>query len=306
MRSHLSSAALSRGARIRKLLSLKPSILPGTGRTLVFPRYFSASSTPTDDFTAKVTNFGGASTDFDNNQGFQAPDQSLFTDSVSFPSEEAVVSAVPVDVPAVDVDVDVSEVAAAVVQELGNHPTHLIIRLIENIHLTAGLPYWETIMVTTIALRFCLFPLAIYTIQNASRMPHAKPKIQKLQEEFQNHPDMMTDPNLQQEFRRKMTQLLQREKVNPIRGIVSPLFQIPIFLSMFFGLKEIGTFLPGMTTGGTLWFTDLTACDSYYIFPVINALGFLLMIEIGMDGLPPNPEMDRFKNVSQVKITEKV
>ena len=46
----------------------------------------------------------------------------------------------------------------------------------------------------------------------------------------------------------------------------------------------------------------LTAVDSFYIFPVINALGFLLMIEIGMDGLPPNPEMDRFKNVSAISL----
>ena len=148
MRCRLSSSALSSSARFRKLLLSKPSTFPGAEGKLLLPRFFSASSTPTDDFTAKVTNFGGAVTDFDNNEGFQAPDPSLFLDSmrpdITSPIDETIVSAVPADV---------ADIAVAVVQELGNHPTHLIMRLIENIHVTAGLPYWETIVVTTIALR---------------------------------------------------------------------------------------------------------------------------------------------------------
>ena len=130
-------------------------------------------------------------------------------------------------------------------------------------------------------------------------MAHAKPKITALQAEFTNHPNM-SDPALQQEFQRKMSQLLKREKVNPVRSIIFPLIQIPMFISVFFGLRQIGEHLPGIATGGTLWFTDLSATDAFYIFPVLNAMSFLVMIEIGMDGLPPNPDMERFKIVSTV------
>lgn len=29
---------------------------------------------------------------------------------------------------------------------------------------------------------------------------------------------------------------------------------------------------PGLSTGGTAWFTDLTACDPYYALPLISAV----------------------------------
>lgn len=302
MRSLVNSSTLSNGLRLHRKLLMKSSCCskPGLNGTYLLPRLFSGSSSQSDD-TAKVTNFGGSFPDFNSDGKSEGFEQLTFPDAVQPDNVahvdktlSAVLDAIPTEA---------ADIAVAVTTELGNHPTHLIMRLIENIHLAADLPYWQTIVVTTIALRIILFPMAIYTIQNASRMPHAKPKIQKLQDEFTNHPDMATDPNLQVEFRRKMTQLLQRENVNPVRGILSPLCQIPIFLSMFFGLKEIGNFLPGMTTGGVLWFTDLTATDAFMIFPVLNALSFLLMIEIGMDGLPPNPDMDRFKIVSTAHTT---
>lgn len=34
--------------------------------------------------------------------------------------------------------------------------------------------------------------------------------------------------------------------------------------------------------GGTLWFTDLTAADPTFIFPVVTAASFLAMIEVSM------------------------
>lgn len=297
MRCRLHPSTLASGLRFQRKLLLKASCYKKSSTVSSFcqSRFFSGSSSQSDD-TAKITNFGGPLPDFDSDEKFEGHGQSAFPNPLQpdeLPPADSALASVLDAIPT-----EATDIAVAVVTELGNHPTHLIMRLIENVHLTADLPYWQTIVVTTIALRIILFPMAIYTIQNASRMPHAKPKIQKLQDEFTNHPDMATDPNLQIEFKRKMVQLLQREKVNPVRSILSPLCQIPIFLSMFFGLKEIGNFLPGMTTGGTLWFTDLTATDAFMIFPVLNALSFLLMIEIGMDGLPPNPDMDRFKNVS--------
>ena len=299
MRSLVNSSTLSNGLRFHRKLLIKASCRrkPGSNSTYQFPRFFSGSTSQSDD-TAKVTNFGGTFPDFDSNEKSEVFEQPIVHVAVQ-PDNISHADTGVLDT----IQTEAADIAVAVATELGNHPTHLIMRLIENIHLTADLPYWQTIVVTTIALRIILFPMAIYTIQNASRMPHAKPKIQKLQDEFTNHPDMATDPNLQVEFRRKMTQLLQRENVNPVRGILSPLCQIPIFLSMFFGLKEIGSFLPGMTTGGALWFTDLTATDAFMIFPILNALSFLLMIEIGMDGLPPNPDMDRFKIVSTAHTT---
>ena len=40
----------------------------------------------------------------------------------------------------------------------------------------------------------------------------------------------------------------------------------------------MGQNFPGLTTGGAAWFTDLTAADPTYIFPVITSLSFLVRI----------------------------
>jgi hypothetical protein len=51
--------------------------------------------------------------------------------------------------------------------------------------------------------------------------------------------------------------------------------------------------------GGALWFTDLAAADPYCIFPIITAGTFLVMIEVGADGMQQQTadQQAMFKNV---------
>lgn len=291
IRRRLSSFALSQSAKSSWKTSSLATGYRSPGYSL--HRYFSAPSNQNEDFTEAATVFADFSQDGNDSDSFPFSVEQSFSDSVSIPVSPEIVT-ITTALP------DSIEVATAVTSVLGHSPPHLLIRLLENVHLLAEIPYWETIVVTTIALRIFLFPIAVYTVKSASRMAHARPKIQNLQTEFQNHPNCL-DPELQTEFRRKMSQLLAREKVNPVRSLLFPIIQIPMFISFFFGLKEMGQFLPGAVTGGTMWFTDLTATDPYFIFPVINALTFLVIIEVGVDGLPSNPDLDRFKWVSLLR-----
>jgi len=43
-----------------------------------------------------------------------------------------------------------------------------------------------------------------------------------------------------------------------------------------------------------LWFTDLAAADSTMVLPVLNAVSFLMMIELGADGMASS-DQDKFK-----------
>ena len=43
-----------------------------------------------------------------------------------------------------------------------------------------------------------------------------------------------------------------------------------------------------------MWFTDLAAADSTMILPIANAVSFLLMIELGADGMASS-DQDKFK-----------
>lgn len=293
MRRVFPSLLRSRSARLAWTRASKSSEYKNLAVTgFSKPRYFSSSSSQDDLSTSGETSFPeipafpvetdpfNFTTDPNYFNDSAVPENSIVLDGV-----DAVTAAAPI------------EAVVSVASELGYSPPHLVIRLIENVHLMAEIPYWETIVVTTIALRIFLLPVAIYTTVSASRMAHARPKIIHLQTEFQNHPNVL-DPAAQDEFRRKMTQLLEREQVNPARTIIFPFLQIPILISFFFGLRQLTEHLPDAVTGGTMWFTDLSATDQTYIFPVLNALSFMAMIEIGTYGVPINKDVERFKWVS--------
>ncbi|PIO54904.1 hypothetical protein TELCIR_23721, partial [Teladorsagia circumcincta] len=40
---------------------------------------------------------------------------------------------------------------------------------------------------------------------------------------------------------------------------------------------------PGLSTGGTAWFTDLTIADPYYALPLISALTMGLVTRVGIE-----------------------
>lgn len=59
------------------------------------------------------------------------------------------------------------------------------------------------------------------------------------------------------------------------------MFQMPIFISVFIGLRAMATLpVASMATGGVLWFTDLTIPDPYYILPILTSLTMLATIEV--------------------------
>ena len=63
-----------------------------------------------------------------------------------------------------------------------------------------------------------------------------------------------------------------------------------VFSSMFFGLRGMA-YLPveSLTTGGALWFTDLTAIDPYIILPLMTAGSLFISIKLGADGVDRMP-----------------
>lgn len=171
--------------------------------------------------------------------------------------------------------------AAAVV---GFSPSHVIMQIIDQVHLLVGVPYWEAIILTTLGLRVIMLPMAISSVQNAAKMGALRPAIQAIKDRQAKHPSG-DDPSIRSRFDAETRQLFTSNKVNPLKSIAMPLIQLPIFLSLYFALRDMGIYFPEFSTGGEFWFYDLTAADQYYIFPAVNALSFLIMIEIGADGI---------------------
>ena len=162
-----------------------------------------------------------------------------------------------------------------------SHPFDGVCHLLEYIHTAADVPYFGAIMLCTIAVRTALVPLTVKVMKNGAKMQLAAPEIEKfktLLEESKNGTD--------EERKKIMTDMMAvyaKHDVNPLRSVILPFFQMPIFISMFFGIQRMGDYFPGMATGGFGSFENLATSDPTYTLPVINALSFLLVSETNSD-----------------------
>lgn len=85
-------------------------------------------------------------------------------------------------------------------------------------------------------------------------------------------------------MQRQNMELFRRYDASPFSGIKWAFVQMPIFISFYWALREMGSRYPDMASGGALWFTDLTAADPYYVLPILSSLSFILAMELGSEG----------------------
>lgn len=102
---------------------------------------------------------------------------------------------------------------------------------------------------------------------------------------------LKADPNANQmEVQRiqlDTRQLLIDNNCNPLRGLILPLVQMPLFITFFFALRGMATSgLPDFATGGAAWFTDLSMPDPYYVLPVLSSAATLAVLQVGEFGMP--------------------
>ncbi len=190
---------------------------------------------------------------------------------------------------------DAAMAVAGVATEHSNFVVRGVMNFIDSVHNFVGVPYWEAIILTTIGLRMVLLPIALKTVQGSARMAVMRPDMQKLQDAMSKDPNA-GDMNVKLRYQKEMQALFLKHKVNPLRAVMWPFVQFPVFIAFFMALKEMGTYFPGMATGGDFWFTDLTAADPYYILPLFNSISFLAMIELGGDGVQME-QQQKFKMI---------
>ena len=182
-----------------------------------------------------------------------------------------------------------AETTAAIAKQLADfHPTwwpsDQALVLINYIDQTAGMPsYAYAIGATTLALRLLLFPLFVKGQRNSSRMGHMKPELDALKENLEKMGDKI-DQASQVRHVQHTKALFKKYNCNPAWSIAAPLGSAPIFMSMFFGLRNATEYFPDLlANGGMLWFTDLCVPDPYMILPVFSAATFLAMTEVGKE-----------------------
>uniref|UniRef100_A0A0K0DZ62 Membrane insertase YidC/Oxa/ALB C-terminal domain-containing protein n=1 Tax=Strongyloides stercoralis TaxID=6248 RepID=A0A0K0DZ62_STRER len=162
-------------------------------------------------------------------------------------------------------------------------PTSYLRYGMEWCHLNFDMPWWSTIMASTVALRLLLIYLPIISRRNAAIQS-------KYRNEMKEFNDQMQEAKLQGDHRKVQHALVKQHAFMKEKGISmwkQSLLTIgngAVFLSQFLAIKKFTTVqYPGFETGGILWFDNLLLPDPYYILPVATAITMHITLRLGVE-----------------------
>ena len=154
--------------------------------------------------------------------------------------------------------------------------------LLSFVHDFSALPWWLSIVASTIIIRSAILPVTIMTMRNSAKMGALKDDIAEKRELVMEAVKTGNRP-LATERQTEMQNFLREAGVAPGKVLIGPLVQLPVFLSFFIGIRRVSQSNPEFTTGGTAWFTDISVMDPTYTLPVLCGITLLGMTELGGD-----------------------
>ncbi len=149
------------------------------------------------------------------------------------------------------------------------------------------------IILLTLLVRICIYPLTYTSYQSMQRMQALQPKLQDIRAKYPNSPEKQ-----QQEIMK----MYQEEKVNPLGGCLPVLLQLPIFIALFQMLQYS---IELRQAPFLWWITDLSQPDTVAFLPhwlpffggaALNILPFFMAAtmfiqqKMSMTGLNPQQE----------------
>jgi YidC/Oxa1 family membrane protein insertase len=141
-----------------------------------------------------------------------------------------------------------------------------------------GAPWWLSIALLTVIVRSLLFPLTVRQVKSMRAMQDLKPEMDKIRAKYKDN---------RQKQQEEIMKLYQDRKVNPFGSCFPLLVQMPIFITMFYVIRNFGSTHESFSTGGLLWFQNLSVHDPYYILPVLSAVTMLAASEITAKSVDP-------------------
>ena len=200
--------------------------------------------------------------------------------------------------------VEVAAVAERAALDLASEgcwaPTRGLQYIIEKVHETTGLPWWASIMLTTVGIRSATFPIMLMQIKNTYALSQAKPEVEALVEHLKEE-QARGNTNAISEYQTRVAAVWSKYNANPLKSIATLLVQAPMFIGFFSALRGMAAAkVPSLMEGGALWFTDLTIPDPTYALPLLASATFLLTVEAGAaDGMEGQGEemKSKMKNI---------
>jgi len=100
---------------------------------------------------------------------------------------------------------------------------------LEGLHSTIGLPWGWAIVVLTICVRMAIVPLTIKQFRSMKRLQQHAPELKAIQQKYKHDRQKMNE---------EVMKFYRENKVNPMASCLPILLQIPIFISLFFVLRD--------------------------------------------------------------------
>lgn len=171
------------------------------------------------------------------------------------------------------------------------------------LHDCSGMPWWATIIVSTVLLRTIVtLPLTIYQQRIAARLELISAEMPAIVQELKQETvvakrqfglnDAQARVLYNRSVKKQWNALIVRENCHPLKTFVVIWGQLPLWIIQSMALRNLLGMLPDPTTmqakvayaeltmGGLAWFPNLTELDSSWILPVTLGALNLAIIEV--------------------------
>jgi YidC/Oxa1 family membrane protein insertase len=106
---------------------------------------------------------------------------------------------------------------------------NLLTTVLEWIHSTLGLPWAWAIIVLTLAVRIVIVPLTVKQIRSMQHLQAHAPELKALQQKYKHDKQRMNE---------EVMKFYRENKINPAASCLPILVQIPIFISLYYVLRD--------------------------------------------------------------------
>jgi len=121
------------------------------------------------------------------------------------------------------------------------------------------------IIIITLIVKGGMYPLTKAQYTSMARMRELQPKMAQLKERYGDDRQKMSQATME---------MYRKEKVNPAGGCLPLLFQMPIFLALYWVFLES---VELRHAPFIFWIQDLSAMDPYFVLPVLMGISMFVM-----------------------------
>jgi YidC/Oxa1 family membrane protein insertase len=144
--------------------------------------------------------------------------------------------------------------------------------------------YGLSIIIFTLIVRGCLFPLYASQIKGQLKMADIQPKMQAIQKKYAGD---------REEIGRQMQKLYKEENYNPMMGCLPLVIQMPILMGLFYLLRNPMQYIDSASIilashESFMWIQDLSQPDAW-LLPIVT--GITTFASMSMTGMMSTPGM---------------